>query len=128
MPLVKIEIIKGHSHEYKKAFLQSVHEALENVLAIPDWDRFQRLYEVEDNYFDRNDTKTNKFSIIELTFFPGRSKEIKRNVIKEISRLLEERLEIQPTDIFVIINEPPLDNWGMSGEQASELGMQYKRE
>jgi 4-oxalocrotonate tautomerase family enzyme len=128
MPLVKIEIVKGHSMEYKKIFLQTVHDALINSLNIPDDDRFQRLYELEDDNFERNATKTDKFSIIELTLFPGRSKEIKRTVIKEITRLLEERLSISPTDIFIIITEPALDNWGMRGEQASELGLSYQKD
>lgn len=32
MPLVKIEIVKGHTKEYKKIFLQTVHDALINSL------------------------------------------------------------------------------------------------
>jgi 4-oxalocrotonate tautomerase family enzyme len=128
MPLVKIEIVKGKTKEYKKIFLQTVHDALMNTLNIPDDDRFQRIYEIEEEDFERNATKTDKFSIIELTLFPGRSKEVKRNVIKEIIRLLGERLNISPADIFIIINEPVLDNWGMRGDQASELGLNYKKD
>ena len=30
---------------------------------------------------------------------------------------LKNRLSIDPGDVFVIINEPPLENWGMSGHQ-----------
>ena len=57
MPLVKIEIIKGHGEEYKKVFLQTVHDALVNVLSIPDNDRFQRIYELEACDFERNPEK-----------------------------------------------------------------------
>ena len=35
MPLVKIEMKKGHSEEYKKTYLQAVHDALELALRIP---------------------------------------------------------------------------------------------
>ncbi|MDF2821286.1 MAG: dmpI4 [Clostridiales bacterium] len=121
MPLVKIEMMKGHTKEYKKTYLQAVHDALVKVLCIPDDDRFQRLYEIDADYFETNESKTDKFSIIELTLFPGRSKDIKGNIIKEIAKQLGDRLEIQPTDIFVIINEPILDNWGFRGEQASNF-------
>lgn len=117
MPLVKIEIIKGHTNEYKKTFLQAVHDALELALGIPDWDRFQRLYEIENDCFERNNEKTENFCIIELTIFPGRSKEIKAKIIKEITRLLGERLSIVPSDIFIVINDPPLENWGFGGTQ-----------
>ena len=117
MPLVRIEIIKGHTDEYKKALSSAVHDALALTLGIPDWDCFQRLYEIESEYFDRSDEKTEKFCIIELTIFPGRSKEIKRKIIGEITRLLGERLGIIPSDIFIVINDPPLENWGLGGVQ-----------
>jgi 4-oxalocrotonate tautomerase family enzyme len=127
MPLVRIEIIKVQSKNYKTTLLQSVHDGLVNALSIPDDDRIQRLYEIDNDCFELNDYKTEKFTLIELTFLPGRSKEMKRNVIKEITRLLSERLEIKPADVFITINEPPLDNWGVRGDQASELGLQYKK-
>ena len=128
MPFVKLEIIKGKSSEYKKELLQSVHEALVLSLEIDDDDRYQRLYELDVANFERREAKTDKFTLIELNLFPGRSKELKRNVIKEITRLLGERLEIEASDVFIIIHEPPLDNWGFLGEQASELDLQYKKE
>lgn len=117
MPLVRIEILKGHPKEYKKMLLQAVHEALEATLHIENWDRFQRLYELEEEYFERSESKTNQFTMIELTLFPGRTKEMKGAVIREITKLLGERLGIAPTDIFIVIQEPPLENWGMGGEQ-----------
>jgi len=52
---------------------------------------------------------------------------MKSAVIKEINRLLSERLNIQPSDILIIINEPPLENWGLRGKQTSELGINYKK-
>ena len=117
MPLVKIEIIKGHTYEYKKALLSTVHDALISALNISDWDCFQRLYEIENDFFERSNDKTDKFCMIELTIFPGRSKEIKGKVIAEITRLLGERLNIAPSDIFIVIHDPPLENWGLGGIQ-----------
>ena len=128
MPLVNVEIIKGKTIEYKKTLLQSIHEALVNVLQIEDDDRYQRLYELEADYFERRAAKTDKFTLIELTLFPGRSKDMKRGIIKEITRLLRERLEIQASDVFILMHEPPLENWGFNGNQGSEMGFQYKKE
>ena len=130
MPLVRIEILKGHSQDYKITLLQSVHDGLVNGLSIPDDDRNQRLYELDDYCFERssNSGKTEKFTLIELTLFPGRSAELKKNTITEITRLLGERLQISSSDVFIIINEPPLENWGIRGNQGSEMGIQYKKE
>ena len=117
MPLVKIEIIKGKSLEYKKSVLDAVHVALENAIQIENWDRFQRLYEIEDDLFERSESKTDKFTMIEITMFPGRTKEQKSKLYKEIVKELNQRLGIEPTDIFIVINEPANENWGLAGIQ-----------
>ena len=117
MPLVKIEIIKGKSLEYKKTVLDAVHVALENAIQIENWDRFQRLYEIEDDLFERSESKTDKFTMIEITMFLGRTKEQKSKLYKEIVKELNQRLGIEPTDIFIVINEPANENWGLAGIQ-----------
>lgn len=117
MPLVRIEIIKGKTRDYKKKLLSAVHTALVNAIQIEDWDRFQRLYEIEDNYFERSESKTDKFTMIEITMFPGRTKEQKARIFEEITKELKEQLEIQPTDVFIVLNEPPNENWGLAGKQ-----------
>lgn len=117
MPLVRIEIVKGKSMEYKGTVLDAVHNALVNAIQIEEWDRFQRLYEIEDALFERSETKTDKFTMIELTMFPGRTKEQKAKVYEEITKELEVRLGIQSTDVFIVINEPPNENWGLAGKQ-----------
>ena len=49
--------------------------------------------------------------------FPGRTKEQKRAVIEGITEKLHGVLAIPKEDIFIIINEPPLENWGLGGKQ-----------
>ena len=127
MPFVKIEIIAGKTPEYKQQLLQSVHDALVRALEIPDDDRFQRLYELAPDCFEHRDTVTDKMTLIELSLFPGRSTEKKKSVITEITNLLGQRLSIPSGDVYIIINEPPLENWGLRGQQASEMQMQYKK-
>lgn len=117
MSLVKIEIIKGKSLEYKKTVLDAVHVALENAIQIENWDRFRRLYEIEDDLFERSESKTDKFTMIEITMFPGRTKEQKSKLYKEIVKELNQRLGIELTDIFIVINEPANENWGLAGIQ-----------
>ena len=119
MPLVRIEIIKGKSHEYKKNVLDAVHDGLVKSLGIEDWDRVQRLYEIDDEYFERSDEKTDSFTMIELTLFPGRTKEQKGKAIELVTKELTERVGIPAKDIFIVINDPPLENWGFGGIQKS---------
>lgn len=117
MPLVRVEIVKGKSSEYKKTLLDCIHEALVEALHIEDWDRFQRIIEIKKEDFEFPESKTDNFIIIELTIFPGRTKEQKKNAIEKITAKITERLSIAPTDIFIVFSEPPLENWGMGGRQ-----------
>ena len=117
MPLVRIEMKKGKSLEYKKNVLDCIHEGLMETIGIEDWDRFQRIIEIDPDDFETAPGKTEAFMIIEITMFPGRSKEQKKALIEQITGKLCERLSIEATDIFIVINEPPTENWGLGGKQ-----------
>ena len=56
MPLVRIDIIKGKSTEYKKQVLECVHAGLEEALGIPDWDRSRHLKTGECQEFRKDET------------------------------------------------------------------------
>ena len=117
MPLVRIEIIKGKSAEYKKAVLDSVHAGLVEALGIEDWDRFQRLYELDDACFERGDGKTDRFTMIEITMFPGRTKEQKARIFECITAELVRAPGIEAPDVFIVLQGPPDENWGFAGKQ-----------
>ncbi len=120
MPLVKIEMMKGKSAEQKKSIFDTVHNALIDSLGIADWDRFQRITEYDKDSFEIPEGKTDDFMIIELTIFPGRSKEQKKAVIEAIASALNAKLGIALTDIFIVINDPAMENWGLAGRQLGE--------
>ncbi len=117
MPLVRIEMIKGKTTEYKKAVLDCVHEGLMESIGIEDWDRFQRIIEIDSGDYETAPGKTDKFMIIELTIFQGRTSRQKKALIERVTAKLVERLSIAPTDIFIVIHEPPNENWGLGGKQ-----------
>lgn len=117
MPLVRVDMIKGKSSEYKKTVLDCIHVGLIESIGIEDWDRFQRIVEIPKEDFETAPEKTDNFMIIELTLFPGRTKEQKGDAIKAITSRLWDSLGIAPTDVFIVISEPPLENWGMGGIQ-----------
>ena len=101
MPLVRIDMIRGKSPEYKKAVFEAVHTGLIEALEIEDWDRFQRIVEIDKEDFE----------------VPGRTREQKKRAIELITEKLTDKPGIAATDIFIVINEPPLENWGMAGKQ-----------
>ena len=107
MPLVNVALLKGKTPKYKKKVLDSIHQGLIDSIGIEDWDRFQRVTE-----YGPDD-----FMIIELKLFPGRTSEQKKDLIEKITDNLNQSLKIAPSDVFIVIEEPPLENWGMGGKQ-----------
>ena len=117
MPLVEVKMLGGKTAEYKKTVLDCIHNALVDSIGIEEWDRFQRVTEYDRNDFEFTSFKTDDFMIIELTLFPGRTKGQKASVIEKITTSLNSALSIDPSDVFIVINEPPLENWGLGGKQ-----------
>ena len=126
MPLVKIEILKGKTQDYKKAILDGIHSALVEAFKIPNNDRIQRLYELEKDNFEISPTKTENVTLIELTVFKGRSYEAKKNLYLAIVKNLAKSPGIDSKDILIVINEPLLENWGVKGIPANEVDLGFK--
>jgi phenylpyruvate tautomerase PptA (4-oxalocrotonate tautomerase family) len=126
MPLVTITMLKGRSKEIKKAILTDVHDALVKCFKIPDRDRNQRIIEIEPENYEFHSDRTEHCVTIELTAFPGRSLDAKRLLYNDIVERLE-KLGVVPSDILIILNEPPLDNWSIrGGVPASETNIGFK--
>ena len=117
MPLVRVDIIKGKTPEYKKNLLNCIHEGLMETIGIEDWDRFQRIVEIDKVDYETSPDKTDDFMIIEITMFKGRTREQKKALIETVTDKLVETLEIRPTDVFIVIHEPADENWGLGGKQ-----------
>lgn len=126
MPLVRIEMIKGKSLEYKRAVMDGVHRALVDAFAIPDGDRLQRLFELDRDAFDLSENKSDDFVLVELTVFKGRSAEAKKKLFRAIVDNLNASPGIRPSDVLIVIHEPPLENWGVAGgKPASEVDLGF---
>ena len=126
MPLVKVSLLKGKSKEDKKALLDAIHAALIAAFKIPENDRNQRIFEFESENFEIPEGKTSNYILIEMDVFPGRSMEAKRKLYRTIVQNLHE-LNIQASDVLIVLNEPPLDNWGVrGGVPASAIDLGFK--
>jgi len=122
MPLVKVEILKRKSQEYKKAIFDGIHSALVEMLKIPDSDRTQRLYELNKSHFEIQPSKTNNFTLIEITMFKGRTVETKKKLYSSIVNNLKKSPGIDGNDILIVVHEPELENWGIRGGKLPNEG------
>lgn len=123
MPLVRIEILKGRPE--RASLLDAVHGALVEAFGIPDDDRTGRLIELDPESFTIDPGRSEKYTLVEITAFPGRSRAAKRALYRAITRSLGE-LGVPPEDILVVLHEPPLENWGLrGGRPADEVDLGY---
>jgi phenylpyruvate tautomerase PptA (4-oxalocrotonate tautomerase family) len=125
LPIVKIEIRKGKTNEHKKAILTGIHDALVESIKIPDHDRLQRIYELDEDNFEAHE-KTDNITLIEIILYKGRSIEAKKALYKAINKNLASDPGIDGNDIFIVLLEPPLENWGIrGGKPASEVDLGF---
>ena len=118
MPLVRIETREGRTAEAKKALLDAVHEALVEAFEIPDDDRQQRILEYPADDFEVPPGKSANHVLVTIDAFPGRSAGAKRDLYTGIVHRFAD-LDIDPLDVLIVINEIPLENWGIRGGQSA---------
>jgi phenylpyruvate tautomerase PptA (4-oxalocrotonate tautomerase family) len=127
MPLVKVSLRKRKSPDYKRALLDGIHAALVEAFVIPDHDRHQQIYELDEDNFEIPPAKSSQFVIVEIIAFQGRSFEAKKKLYSAIVRNLGNSPGITGDDILIILHEPPKENWGIrGGKPASEVDVGFK--
>lgn len=124
MPIAKIEVRRSRSAEEVQAFMEAVYQAQREALKVPEGDRQIRYVEHKPEHFAVPPGKSENYTFVEILLFPGRSLEAKRNLYQSIVRRFGE-LGVAPSDIFIVLQEPPLENWGLRGAPASEVNLGF---
>jgi phenylpyruvate tautomerase PptA (4-oxalocrotonate tautomerase family) len=119
MPLVRIEIAEGRTARIREGLLDAVHSALVEAFAIPEGDRTQRLIEHDRKNFETDVGRSEDYVLVEITMFPGRSRDAKKALYGAIVRNVG-RLGVSSDDITIVLHEPPLVNWGIRGGNAAD--------
>jgi phenylpyruvate tautomerase PptA (4-oxalocrotonate tautomerase family) len=126
MPLFRVEIREGWSPAEKAGLLDAIHAAAVEALRIPDEDRTQILTEHPAEAFEIPPGKGDRFTLVEVTMFAGRSLDAKRRLYRAVVRNLG-GLGIPPSDVLIILHEVPLENWGIrGGTPASDVDLGFE--
>lgn len=126
MPLTRIEVRKKWPPEQEQAIMEAVYLAQREALKLPEHDRQIRYIQHSPEHFHVPPGKTENYTLIEITLFAGRSLDAKRVLFREIVKRLGE-VGIVPNDIFIVLHEETLDNWGIRGGiPASEVDLGFK--
>lgn len=125
MASAKIEVRKSRSASEIADLIDAVYQAVREALKVPDNDNHIRYIEHKPEHFAVPPGNSENRTFVEITLFPGRSLNAKRKLYQSIVRRFGE-LGIVPSDIFIVLNEPSLDNWGIRGMPASEIDLGFK--
>lgn len=126
MPLAKIEVRRTRTSEEISAIIEAVYLAQREALKVPEHDRQIRYIEHRPECFAVPPGKSENYTLVEITLFSGRSASAKKELYQAIVRRFEV-LGIPPSEVFIVLNEQPLENWGMRGGiPASELDLGFK--
>jgi phenylpyruvate tautomerase PptA (4-oxalocrotonate tautomerase family) len=108
------------------AVIDAVQSALREALKIPEWDRTLRLIEHPSSHFAVPPGRGEKFTLVEINMFAGRSMAAKRALYQAIVRNLG-ALGVPALDIKISLLEIAPENWGIRGGlPASEVELGFK--
>lgn len=108
------------------AVIEAAQSALREALKIPEADRTLRLTEHPASHLAVPPGRGEKFTLVEVTMFSGRSMGAKRTLYQAIVRNLAE-LGVPPLDIKITLIETPPENWGLRGGlPASEIDLGFR--
>lgn len=106
----------------------AIHQSVVEALQFPPEKRFHRFMLLADENFIFPDDRSEKYTVIEISMFEGRSVETKKDLIRLLYQNLKEGADIAGVDVEIIIYETPKYNWGIRGLPGDELELNYKVE
>jgi phenylpyruvate tautomerase PptA (4-oxalocrotonate tautomerase family) len=126
MPLVKLSIIEGRTPKEKHAIADAVHKALVESFKILEDDRNIRIEEFNKENYLLPPGKSEKYILVEITAFSGRTYDAKRLLYKNIVANFM-KIGIDAIDTLIVVNDVPLENWGIRGGiPACDLDLGFK--
>ena len=128
MAQIKIYGLREHLEPVKAQLSDAIHSCVVEALKFPEDKRAHRFFHMERGDFHFPASASEKYTIIEISMFEGRSIDAKKQLI----RLLFERVCRDtgrlPNEVEVTITETPKHNWGFRGQPGDEVGLPYKVE
>lgn len=125
MSQIKIYALNETISQLRIKLSNAIHEALVESLAYPKEKIFQRFIPLEKENFIYPADRSDLYTIIEISMFEGRSKEEKKAFILKLIQNIHLQCGIGINDIEITIFETPKENWGIRGQNADELVLNY---
>ena len=125
MAQVKVFGLKEELAPIRSGLSDTIHSCVMDALAYPPDKRFHRFFPLEREDFVHPPDRSDRYTIIEISMFEGRSPEAKRALIRLLFERLRENLGIDPQDVEITLFESPMQNWGLRGAVGDEIALPY---
>lgn len=126
MPNTTIEVLRQYSRTEEQGMIEAVHAALVEALKIPERDRGIRFIVHEPHRFAIPPEMSDRFTLISVDLFSGRSLAAKKALYQAIVRNLA-KFDIPTDHIRITLRESGPENWGIRGGiPASEVALGFK--
>ena len=124
MPFARIDLIQGHTAEFRQAAADVVYQAMCSILKAPEGDRFQVIHEhaPEDFVYDPDFLGIHRTAgciFIQLTLVGGRSLGQKRAFYRQVADQLHERLGVRREDVVIGLVPVEREDWSFGNGEAS---------
>ncbi len=128
MAQVKVYGLGDRLDPAKKEMSEVIHSCVVDALSFPKDKRAHRFFGLEAGDFYYPDGHSERYTIVEISMFEGRSVEAKKHLIRLLFERTERELGLSPADLEVTITETPKHNWGFRGQPGDEIGLNYEVE
>jgi hypothetical protein len=126
MSQVKIYGLRAHLAPITGRLSDVLHSCVVDALQDPQDKRAHRFFPLEPTEFFYPARRSDRYTIIELSMFEGRSVEAKKKLIRLIFARFRSEFGISPMDVEITIFETPRHNWGFRGLPGDEHDLNYK--
>lgn len=126
MAQIKIYGLASSLRPLRARLSDTIHSCLVDALELPADKRFHRFIALEPEDFIYPPGRSERYTILELSMFEGRTVATKKRLIGLLFERLQQQLGIAPADVEITITETPRHNWGIRGVPGDELGLTYE--
>jgi len=120
MPVTLVSILKGRSAAEKRSLMTAVQSAITATLGLPPHDRNLRLSVHGQDEWLLPEGTTDKYVLVEIALFAGRTPETKGQLYAAIVTALA-ALGVSKRDVFIRVIDQPRENFGIRGGQRADL-------
>lgn len=125
MAHIKIYARRTLLAQHRPRISQAIHAAVVSALHTPEDKKFQRFFPMDDEDFVHPADRSDRYTIIEVSLFEGRSVDTKRTLIQTLFENLRDIAGMAPQDVEITLFETPRVNWGIRGMNGEDLSLGY---